>query len=67
MAEQRTFAGLAWSRKRKVTRRERLLAEMNAVTPWARLVALIGPHYPKTGRGRRTRHPPFAELDEERE
>ena len=39
MAEQRTFAGLAWSKKGKVTRRERFLGEMNAVIPWARLVA----------------------------
>ena len=31
MAEQRTFAGLAWSPKGKVTHRERFLAEMNAV------------------------------------
>lgn len=52
MGAQRTFAGLAWSQKKKVTRRERFLAEMDAVIPWARLVALIEPHYPKTGRGR---------------
>lgn len=52
MAEQPTFASLAWKDKGKVTRRERFLAEMNAVIPWARLVALIEPHYPKTGGGR---------------
>lgn len=52
MAEQRTFAGLAWGTKGKVTRRERFLAEMNAVIPWKRLIALIEPHYPKAGRGR---------------
>jgi hypothetical protein len=52
MAEQPTFASLAWRDKGKVTRRERFLAEMNAVIPWARLVALIEPHYPKTGGGR---------------
>lgn len=52
MAEQRTFAGLAWSSKGKTTRRERFLGEMNAVIPWAELVALIAPHYPKAGRGR---------------
>jgi transposase, IS5 family len=53
MSEQRSFAGLAWSTKGKVTRRERFLAEMDQVIPWARLVALIEPHYPKSGRGRR--------------
>src|SRR5262249_36089020 len=52
MAEQRTFAGIAWSQKGKVTRRERFLAEMDAVTPWAQLRALIEPYYPKAGHGR---------------
>ncbi len=49
MAEPRTFAGVAWSRKGKVTRRERFLAEMNAVMPWARLVKLIDAHYLRKG------------------
>jgi IS5 family transposase len=52
MAEQRTFASLAWSSKGKVTRRERFLAEMDAVIPWGRLLAQIAPHYPKAGNGR---------------
>ena len=53
MGEQRTFAAIAWSQKGKVTRRERFLTEMDAVVPWARLVALIAPHYPKVdGPGR---------------
>ena len=53
MSEQRSFAGLAWSTKGKVTRRERFLAEMDQVIPWKRLIALIEPHYPKAGKGRR--------------
>jgi IS5 family transposase len=53
MSEQRTFASVAWSQKGKVTRRERFLAEMDAVIPWPSLLALIEPHYPKPGRGRR--------------
>jgi len=52
MGKQRTFAGLAWSTKGKVTRREHFLTEMDGVIPWAELVALIEPHYPKPGRGR---------------
>ena len=52
MGAQRTFAGLAWSQKKKVTRRERFLAEMNAVIPWTDLGTLIAPHYPTAGRGR---------------
>ena len=35
-----------------MTRRGRFLAEVDAVIPWARLIALIEPHYPKSGRGR---------------
>ncbi len=52
MGNQRTFASMAWSAKGKVTRRERFLAEMDAVMPWARLLELIEPHYPKAGNGR---------------
>lgn len=33
--------------KGKKTRRERFLAEMEQVVPWARLCGLIEPHYPK--------------------
>jgi IS5 family transposase len=53
MADQTSFAGLAWSTKGKVTRRERFLQEMDAVIPWKRLISLIEPHYKKPGRGRR--------------
>jgi transposase, IS5 family len=49
---QTTFSSLAWSKKGKVTRRERFLSEMDGVIPWDRLVALIEPHYPKPGNGR---------------
>ena len=52
MGTQRTFAGLAWSQKGKVTRREQFLAEMDRVIPWAQLIALIAPYYPKAGKGR---------------
>lgn len=51
MGLQRTFAGLAYAAKKKVTRRERFLAEMNAVIPWAELTALIAPHYPRPTAG----------------
>lgn len=49
--KQTTFASAAWAHKGKITRRERFLAEMDAVIPWARLLALIEPHYPKAGNG----------------
>ena len=50
--KQTTFASLAWSNKGKVTRRERFLAEMDTVIPWARVLALITPHYPSDALGR---------------
>jgi len=55
MGNQRTFASMAWQTKGKVTRRERFLAEMDAVIPWTRLLGLIAPHYPKAGNGRQPR------------
>jgi len=51
--KQTTFASLAWNAKGRTTRRERFLGEMNAVVPWPQLTALIEPHYPKPGNGRR--------------
>ena len=50
--KQTTFASLAFESKKKMTRRERFLREMNQVVPWARLTKLIEPHYPKVGNGR---------------
>jgi IS5 family transposase len=50
--KQTTFASLAWNGKGRTTRRERFLAEMDVVVPWARLTALIAPHYPKGTGGR---------------
>jgi len=51
---QRSFGEVDGFRKqRKVTRREAFLAEMARVVPWRRLEALIEPHYPTAGNGRR--------------
>lgn len=50
--KQTTFASLAFEHKKKLTRRERFLQEMDQVVPWARLIKLIEPHYPKAGNGR---------------
>jgi IS5 family transposase len=48
--KQMTLANNEFERFRKPTRRERFLAEMNAVVPWAELVAVIEPYYPKASR-----------------
>jgi IS5 family transposase len=58
--QQTTFASVAWDKKGKITRRERFLAEMDAVIPWSRLLALIEPHYPKAGNG--TQPKPMAQM-----
>lgn len=47
MKKQLTLAVNDFERFRKPTRREKFLAEMNTVVPWAQLVALIEPFYPK--------------------
>ena len=49
---QMTFSNSGFYVHRKPTRRERFLAEMEAVVPWGALCALIEPHYPKGDRGR---------------
>lgn len=50
--KQISFASAAYDHKKVVTKRERFLAEMDAVTPWPRLLKLIEPYYPKKGNGR---------------
>ncbi len=44
---QTSFSDLAYAAKKKMTRRERFLGEINAVTPWSALVAEIEPFQPK--------------------
>ena len=48
--KQPSFASLTYASKKKQTRRELFLAEMERVVPWSKLEALITPHYPTTGR-----------------
>jgi IS5 family transposase len=49
---QLTFGDAEYASKRKRTRREVFLAEMEKVIPWSALLGLIEPVYPKAGRGR---------------
>lgn len=49
MPKQPVFPSLRDAMKKKQTRREVFLAQMDAVVPWGRLLALIAPHYPKVG------------------
>ena len=48
--KQTSFASAEYAGKKKATRRERFLGEMNAVVQWSRLEALIEPHCPKAPR-----------------
>jgi IS5 family transposase len=50
---QISFADAEYAGKRKKTRREVFLEEMELVVPWKALLKLIEPHYPVAGRGRR--------------
>jgi len=51
--KQTSFSDAEFASKKRLTRRERFLAEIEAATPWAALVAVLLPYYPKgDGRGR---------------
>ena len=56
MPQQGSFSQAEYASKKKQTRRDRFLAEMEQVVPWPRLVARLQPLYPKGERGR----PPVA-------
>ena len=59
--KQMTFADAEYAGKRKQTRKELFLIEMDRVVPWKGLIALIEPHYPK-GEGGRPAYPLMAML-----
>jgi IS5 family transposase len=52
MQRQRSFAEAEYAGKKKQTRRDKFLAEMEQAVPWSRLVARLAPLYPKGERGR---------------
>ena len=43
--KQTSFASFEYAGKKRQTRREKFLGEMERVVPWGTLVALIEPHY----------------------
>ena len=57
-----SFASLVYEQKKKKTRREQFLVEMDEVIPWDAMVKIIRPHYPKAGNGRQ---PMRLEMDAE--
>jgi len=50
---QGRFGELGLGQRRKATRREQFLVQMDTVVPWVRFAQVIEPHYPVAGRGRR--------------
>ncbi|WP_322995015.1 IS5 family transposase [Castellaniella sp.] len=50
---QLSFSDAEFAGKRKVTRREKFLAQMERAVPWKVFADLVEPHYPKAGNGRR--------------
>ena len=50
--KQSSFSDLAYEHKKKRTRKERFLGEMDAILPWQKLLKPVIKHYPKRGNGR---------------
>ena len=48
--KQLGFTDYELTTSKKRTKREKFLAEMEAVVPWQELIDLIEPHYPKTSK-----------------
>ena len=48
--KQLGFSDYELTTAKKQTKREKFLSEMDAVVPWAALIALIEPHYPKASK-----------------
>lgn len=51
--KQQSFASLSYQHKKKQTRRERFLSEMDQVVPWARLLNRLSPYYRQAPVGRK--------------
>jgi len=52
MTHQPSFSQAEFADKKKITRREKFLTRMEALIPWAKLLAVVEPFSPKGERGR---------------
>jgi transposase, IS5 family len=50
--QQISFTDAEFTSKKRKTRREKFLEEMEIAVPWVELESVIEPHYPKAGNGR---------------
>ena len=56
--KQMSFSEAEFAAKKKVTRREKFLSEMQQIVPWGRLIETLKPHYyPESGKGKAGRPP----------
>lgn len=55
--KQTSFAQAEFAAKKKTTRRERFLVEMEQAVPWSRLLKALSPYYYPDSRGKRGRPP----------
>lgn len=55
LPQQLSFSQAEYASKKKQTRRDRFLAEMDQLVPWERLLAVIVPHYGKPAVERKSR------------
>ncbi len=55
LPQQLSFSQAEYAGKKKQTRRDRFLAEMEQLVPWERLLAVIAPHYGKPAAERKSR------------
>ncbi len=51
--KQSIFSALEYQSKKKTTRKEKFLSEMDSILPWKLLFKPLRQHYPKAGNGHR--------------
>ena len=50
---QQSFSDIEYTNKKRKTRKELFLEEMEKLVPWKAWLKIIEPYYPKAGNGRR--------------
>lgn len=53
--KQLSFSDMEYAERKRISKREKFLKQMNEIIPWAAWIALIAPYYPSGKRGRPVR------------